>query len=167
MKRRAVPYISAATMVMLLVGAVSVLWRMPRPEVKLHGQWQEVSWSYEKVDGGDLGLGAGSSISEELRKEMTKGLVIHESETWRFGPASSLVLHKSGERNDTLLWKLKGHGHILQLVFGDSHQEVYQVRELKDDMMVLQFNNDMIARGVVRIVFKRLPENAQEIQRTT
>lgn len=166
MSRRAVPYISAALVAMLLIGAMSVLWRTPRQEVRLHGQWQEVSWNYEKVDGQELGLGAGSTIGEELRKEITKGLVIHESETWRFEPGASLVLHKSGERNDTLKWKLKGHGHMLQLVFGDHHQEVYQVRELKDDMMVLQFNNDMIARGVVRIVFKRITDNAQEIQRT-
>ena len=131
-----------------------------RPEVMLMGEWQEVFWTYEMVDGTSHTPDAGTSLSEELRNEITRGMVIHESETWRFGPGAALVLQKAGQRNDTLQWKLKGHGQMLELVFGDRHQEVYNIRELKEDELVLQFNNDMIARGVVRIILKRVSEHA-------
>lgn len=160
MKRDFLPLLIIGSIVGLFVMALSVVLGNSHPERRLLGQWQEVSWTYEKVDPTPLEVATGASLGEELRKEITKGLVIHESETWRFAPGSELVLHKNGTRNDTLQWKLKGHGHMLQLVFGDAHEEVYQVRELKEDEMVLQFNNDMIARGVVRIVFKRVTDNA-------
>lgn len=160
MKKDLLPTICLALVIGLTVSAISLLRVSSRPESRLIGDWQEVSWSYEKVDADRSLMGSSSALGEELRDEITRGLVIHESETWQFGPGSSLVLRKSGARNDTLSWKLKGHGHMLQLVFGDDHQEVYKVRELKNDEMVLHFNNDMIARGVVRIVFKRIPSNA-------
>ncbi|MBL7950948.1 MAG: hypothetical protein JNM62_04455 [Flavobacteriales bacterium] len=160
MNRDLLPFLVTGTMLVLFGIALSVVLGTSHPERRLLGQWKEVSWTYEKIDPTPLEVTTGSSLGEELRKEITKGLVIHESETWRFAPGSELILHKNGERNDTLQWKLKGHGHMLQLVFGDAHEEVYQVRDLREDEMVLQFNNDMIARGVVRIVLKRVTEHA-------
>lgn len=160
MKRDLLPICIIGAIIVLSGVALSVVLSGAHPERRLLGEWKEVSWSYEKIDPTHHDIAKGASLSEELRKEITKGLVIHESETWRFAPASELVLRKNGSRNDTLQWKLKGHGHMLQLVFGDAHEEVYQLRELKEDEMVLQFNNDMIARGVVRIVFKRVTDHA-------
>lgn len=131
-----------------------------RPEQRLLGSWEEVAWSYEKLDPASAAVGTGETLGDELRKEITQGLVIHESEYWQFGTGAALVLRRAGTRSDTIRWRLKGHGHMLELVFGDAHQEVYKVRELTDDRMVLQFNNDMIARGVVRIEFKRSTTDA-------
>lgn len=160
MKRPLLPLLLIAALLALVGLSLTTVLGGARPEARLMGQWKEVSWTYEKVDGAANDLNAGSSLSEELRNEITRGMVIHESETWQFQPGSALVLRKNGTRNDTLQWKLKGYGHMLELVFGDHHQEVYNVRELKDDELVLQFNNDMIARGVVRIVLKRVTDNA-------
>ncbi len=156
MKRDLLPLVSILAFTGLVSASVGVLITGKRPEAQLLGQWEEVSWTYEKVDPTSVDVSTGVSIGEELRNEITKGLVIHESEMWRFEPGAALVLQKNGERNDTLQWKLKGYGRMLELVYGDQHQEVYKVREVKDDEMVLQFNNDMIARGVVRIVLKRV-----------
>lgn len=160
MKRNLLPTLIIGAILGLVGIAVHVVIGDAHPEKRLLGQWKEVSWTYEKIDPTPLELSTGTTLGQELRNEITKGLVIHESETWRFAPGSELVLHKNGARNDTLQWKLKGHGHMLQLVFNDTHQEVYQLRKLKEDEMVLQFNNDMIARGVVKIVFKRVTEDA-------
>lgn len=156
MKRDLLPVISILALTGLVSAAVGVLLTGTRPEAQLLGQWEEVSWTYEKVDPAPLDVSTGVLIGQELRNEITKGLVIHESETWRFEPGAALVLQKNGERDDTLQWKLKGYGRMLELVYGDKHHEVYKVREVKNDEMVLQFNNDMIARGVVRIVLKRV-----------
>ncbi len=152
MKNDPLALAGALVLVVLPIVALAVLVAGPRPETRLLGEWREVSWSYEKVDDP---MGSGTLLGQELRNEISQGLVIHRSETWRFNPGSALVLQKNGERNDTLQWALKGHGRMLQLVFGDKHQEVYKLKQLTDDEMVLQFNNDMIARGVVSIVFKR------------
>lgn len=160
MKRPLLPILIITVLLIMLGASLVTVFGDARPEARLMGQWKEVSWTYEKVDASNTGLGSGSRLSKELRNEITRGLVIHESETWHFEPGAALVLQKNGSRNDTLQWKLKGYGHMLELVFGDRHQEVYNVRELKDDELVLQFNNDMIARGVVRIVLKRVTDNA-------
>lgn len=157
---RSLLYTVLVVLIGILTWSVRTVFGGARPEARLMGRWQEVSWTYEKVDEADQVPGVGAMLSDELRKEITRGLVIHESETWHFEPGTALVLQKAGSRNDTLHWKLKGYGHMLELVFGDDHQEVYNIRDIKEDELVLQFNNDMIARGVVRIVLKRLEEHA-------
>lgn len=160
MKRPILAYLIIAALIFMVSASMVTVLGDARPEARLMGEWKEVAWTYEKVDQTNPDVGTKATLSEELRNEITKGMVIHESETWRFERGSALVLQKNGARNDTLQWKLKGYGHMLELVFGDNHQEVYNVRELKDDELVLQFNNDMIARGVVKIVLKRVNDNA-------
>lgn len=155
MKRDLLPIISVGLLLSMVCAAIGVLLTGTRPDTQLLGSWEEVSCTYEKMDPTPLDVTTGMSIGQELRNEITKGLVIHGSETWNFEPGAALVLQKNSSPNDTLQWKLKGHGRMLELVYGDQHQEVYKVRELKDDQIVLQFNNDMIARGVVSIILKR------------
>lgn len=144
----------------VVIGAAWVLRTIEHPETRIVGAWQEVSWSYEKADDHGSGVGSGATFDEALRREVSKGLLIHESETWRFDPGARLVLQKQDRTDDSLQWRIKGRGHMLELRFNDRHQEVYQICSLDNDRLVLQFNNNMIARGIVRIVFKRVTADA-------
>jgi hypothetical protein len=126
------------------------------PEARLAGQWKEVAWSYEKVDPAATDQGVRSFFDEQLRSEISKNLIIHDSETWVFHEDRSLTLRKGGQPNTRLKWTLKGRGHILEINHGGDQQEHYQIRELTDDRLVLHFNNDMIVRGIVKIEFEKI-----------
>lgn len=126
------------------------------PEARLAGQWKEVAWSYEKVDPAASEQGVRSFFDEQLRSEISKDLIIHDSEVWAFNGDRSLTLRKPGQPNTRLNWNLKGRGHILELNHGDTRQEHYQIRELTDERLVLHFNNDMIVRGIVKIEFEKI-----------
>lgn len=127
------------------------------PEARLAGRWAEVAWSYEKADPLTAEQGAGGFFDEQLRSEISKDLIIHDSETWAFFSDRSLYLRKDGEAITKLKWNLKGRGHILELIHADGRQEHYQIRELTDERLVLHFNNDMLVRGIVKIEFQRKP----------
>ncbi|MBX2978087.1 MAG: lipocalin family protein [Flavobacteriales bacterium] len=128
------------------------------PEARLAGTWKEVAWSYEKVDHDPNGAGISSFFDNQLRSEISKDLIIHDSETWTFHKDRTLTLSKSGQANTRLKWNLKGRGHILGIEHASDQQEHYQIRELTDDRLVLHFNNDMIVRGIVKIEFERTTE---------
>lgn len=126
------------------------------PEAKLAGQWKEVAWSYEKVDPVASDQGVRSFFDEQLRSEISRDLIIHDSETWAFQNDRSLTLRKAGAPNTRVKWTLKGRGHILAVNHGDDRQEHYHIRELTEDRLVLHFNNDMIVRGIVKIEFEKI-----------
>lgn len=127
------------------------------PEARLEGRWQEVAWSYEKADPMAEQHGVSGFFDEQLRSEISKDLIIHDSETWSFHAGRTLHLYKDGQPSPALRWNLKGRGHILELIHADGRQEHYQIRELTDERLVLHFNNEMIVRGIVKIEFQRTP----------
>jgi hypothetical protein len=161
---RALPTLFVAALAACGMAFFLVSAKLHHPELRIEGEWREVYWSYEKADPCATDIGPGAWLDEQLRREVSKGLLIHESEQWRFEPDGRLVLRKSGTATDTVQWRLKGRGHLLELVFGDAHQEHYQIRSLSDQELVLQFNSDLVARGIVKIVFNRTATHAQQIQ---
>lgn len=130
---------------------------LEHPERELRGLWEEVEWTYEKVD-----RSRGSSavekdvLRERLKNQITKDLIIHKSETWEFDKSGKLFLTKENNIKDTLNWYMKGRGHILKLKHSNGALEFYQIRELNANQMVLHFENDNHARGIVKIVFKKI-----------
>lgn len=128
------------------------------PEARLAGDWQEMAWSYEKAD--TLPADGGTSLFDgQLRDEIAKDLVIHRSESWSFRDDRSLVLRKDGLPPARAQWNLKGRGHVLEILYGKGGQEHYRIHELTNDRLVLHFNNDLIVRGIVRIEFRRIPDD--------
>jgi hypothetical protein len=127
------------------------------PEKSIVGTWKEVSWMYEKVDlPKDKDSVMNVFLEDQLKNEITKDLVIHKSETWRFDKNSRLTLLKEGNVKEILKWRLKGRGHILKLKHEGNTLEFYQIKELTNDKLVLHFENDMHARGIVRIEFQKI-----------
>jgi hypothetical protein len=128
-----------------------------QPDEAIIGSWKEVSWKYEIVDA--HAANRDSTLVEpnpSLEHDVFSELIIHRSEEWHFGKNGGLVLEKKGSRKPVkVTWSLKGRGHILKLSYADSTTEFYQVRELTDKRMVLHFENDVHARGIVKIIFTR------------
>lgn len=120
----------------------------------LNGTWKEVAWTYEKVNH-QKGLRHRAALSEEVRDDITQGLYIHRSETWIFSGKNQLTLHKPKATDVNVKWSLKGRGHILKLKYPDRPAEYYQIRVLSDSTLVLHFENDTHARGIVKIELKK------------
>ncbi len=132
---------------------------LSHPETSLLGTWKEVSWTYEKVDLPEKrDTSSDGFLEEQLKNEISKDLIIHKSEYWTFDREAGLRLSKKGAADQNLNWRLKGRGHILKIKHDDSIHEVYQIKELSDKKLVLHFENDMHARGIVRIEFEKIGE---------
>ncbi len=126
------------------------------PEKAILGSWKESSWTYEIVD--SKSAKKDSTLTEKnptLEHDVFSQLIIHKSEQWNFGRNSSLVLDKQNQRPVKVKWNLKGRGHILKLTYAGDTIEYYQIKELTDKRMVLHFENDVHAKGIVKIVFTK------------
>ncbi|GAA0879469.1 hypothetical protein GCM10009119_24370 [Algoriphagus jejuensis] len=133
---------------------LTLLSLQPSPEFSILGEWREVSWEYEKGDS----LLDGSfdyRVTDHIKAQLLSNLIIHEAEIWNF--ANTETLEMSGRSaTQSLVWKLKGRGNILQIQRGDHATEYYQIQELSEDRMVLHFNFDMQVRGIVKMTFERI-----------
>lgn len=126
------------------------------PEKAIVGEWKQVSWNYEKVDlKNEELIVQGIDTSNTLDHDIFKSLTIHESETWRFYPNAAVDFTKKNSPKKSLNWRLKGRGHILKIIENGEPKEYYQIKELTDKRMVLHFENDVHARGIVKIVFQK------------
>ena len=130
--------------------------KLKHPEKAILGSWKEVSWHYELVDARSPKKNpAKTDPDKSLEHDIFSELVIHKSEKWNFSKNSGLMLEKANQKPTKLKWKLKGRGHILQLTYAGDTVENYQIQELTDKRMVLHFENDVHARGIVKIVFTK------------
>jgi hypothetical protein len=50
-------------------------------------------------------------------------------------------------------WKLKGRGHILELEYDNRIVEHYNLTELNDNTMVLNFDSDIQVKGIAKLTF--------------
>jgi hypothetical protein len=127
------------------------------PDKLLEGTWEEVNWNYEKVDGHLKHDSISQSFIEEVVKyKISKHLVIHQAERWTFKKGATLVLHKEGQEDVVVRWQLKGRGHILKLIYNDGKTtEYYQIKDLDKGKLTLHFENDVHARGIVKIEFTK------------
>lgn len=143
-------------LVVFSLGAFILTGKLQHPEKVILGDWKETAWNYEKVDKNhpdeDHDV---KHIEEEIKSDISKDLVIHESEKWLFQSNSTLTLFKKDGNPVHLKWRLKGRGHILKLTYDNDLVEYYNIKELSKDRMVLHFENDIHARGIVKIVFTK------------
>ena len=143
--------LAAAFLFILLLSASQG--NLKHPEQLLKGTWKEVSWTYDKVDGE---VGHSITLSEEVKDQISQDLFIHASETWLFEDHSEMILRKRNMQDKHLKWRLKGRGHILKLHYPNEKKEYYQIRTLTNDKLVIHFENDTHARGIVKIVLKKI-----------
>ncbi|WP_159076327.1 lipocalin family protein [Flagellimonas amoyensis] len=147
---------------LLIVASGWLLLDQESPESLILGEWEEVAWKYEKLDHGDM---MGFDIDKLQKQEICKNIIIHEAETWRFNPDGTLSFLDENEIKENLKWNIKGRGHILELHHKNNIVEDYQVVEVTEDELVVQFNSDLQVRGIVKMTFKRIPKKqyAQKI----
>ena len=130
-----------------------LMFRMaPSPEQLILGEWEELSWEYEKTDIGNLELK--TEASEEVKELIGKGLIIHQAEIWHFIPGGKLRLI-GGNTEKQVTWRIKGRGHILQLRYADSTVENYNLTGLSTEQMRLNFETEVHARGIAKLTFKK------------
>ena len=153
MKTRAI-YIMLA--VAMIAGFAWTKHRVRGPEQLLVGTWRERAWEYEKVNTpADLKrLKAGDTVSQAVKDQLGKHLMIHSAETWKFYPDGTLVLQgPRGVKN--IHWKLKGRGHILELEHRNHAIEHYNITELTGDHMILNFDSDIQVKGIAKLTFQK------------
>lgn len=138
----------------------TVLSTQESPESSIIGEWREVSWEYEKIDSLAFGEGFDYMVTDRIKNDVSKDLIIHEAEIWEFVDKETVEMKGENEAK-SLNWRLKGRGNILQLNDRDNHEEHYLIQELSSDRMILHFNIDMQVRGIVKMTFEKVNrENA-------
>lgn len=144
--------------VMLLVAAGGGFWvigQMESPEHLILGTWKEQSWEYEKAyNTAALRVMNRDTISQRVKDQLGRHLIIHSAETWDFNPDGILLLH-GHDTTKQVRWKLKGRGHILELEYADRVIEHYNLTELSEDMMVLNFDSDIQVKGIAKLTFNK------------
>jgi len=124
------------------------------PERQILGEWKEVKWEYEKVNQTDANGASLLQMQDDVKQAIGQHLVIHEAETWTFLPNGQLRL--SGKVNNKIVsWRLKGRGHILQIKYDRNQYENYVIDKLDDGTMCLQFETDVQARGIAKLIFSK------------
>jgi hypothetical protein len=122
------------------------------PEQAIIGEWKEVSWVYDRHSDD-------SKVKQELgvteRSDIANHLVIHEFENWTFKLNYKLKLHERSGKEHSIKWRLKDRGRVLTLLNEDGTHEVYSVESLKENILVLHFDTDVHARGIVKITLKK------------
>lgn len=145
-----------ATLVITLIISAST-GNLKHPEQLITGTWKEVSWQYDKKDKStDSTIDVPKVLDEQMKESISEGLHIHQSETWTFDKNTNLILEKKNEKPTLLNWRMKGRGHILKLHYDNESKEYYQIRELTKDRLVLNFENNTHARGIVEIVLEKV-----------
>lgn len=160
MKTVKVVYLSSLSSILVLIFFVlfsAFTGDLKHPESLITGTWKEVAWKYDKIDHlSDSTIDIPKVLDDELKESISQGLHIHQSETWTFDKNSNLKLEQKNRQPIHLNWRLKGRGHILKLHYNKESKEFYQIRKLTKNEMILHFENDTHARGIVQIVLKKV-----------
>jgi hypothetical protein len=122
------------------------------PEMAILGEWKEVSWVYDR---NNVDEKVKQEIDEEERDDIANHLVIHEFENWTFQKDYTINLHERNGKEHQAKWRLKDRGRILTILNKDGTCEAYSVESLKKDELVLHFDTDVHARGIVKITLKK------------
>lgn len=124
------------------------------PEKKIEGSWEESIWEYEKVDKNDTINSDFKNISSYVKQIASQNLIIHKAEKWVFLPNQKLIL-KGEKTTKEIFWSIKGRGNILELKYGNDNIEHYNLTELTNKKLVLNFNSDTELRGIARLTFEK------------
>lgn len=123
------------------------------PEAAIIGEWKEISWVYDR---NNINEKVKKKIGSNERVDIANHLVIHEFENWTFRKDYSIKLHERSGKEHLAKWRLKDRGRILTLINNDGTNEVYSVESLKKNELVLHFDTDVHARGIVKITLKKV-----------
>lgn len=134
----------------IVIGFLILYLTKDEVENKLYGRWREVSWSYEKANTDNF------EITEEIKDDISQGMVIHKSELWSIKPNARLLLKSRNQATKSLKWHLEGRGNILKIVYNKSKVEYYQIYKITNNSMILNFENNIHAKGRVKIEFKKI-----------
>lgn len=144
--------IRAITVLLFVVIASSFtgIFMTKAPLQHLHGQWKEQSWAFEIIDRNNA-----NDLDADLKSEVCRNLIVHKAEIWNFSKNNRLNLIDSAGNRKEIIWNLKGRGHILELRYNDTCVEDYQIQEVSNDKLILQFSSDLQVRGIVKMTFKK------------
>lgn len=123
------------------------------PEKAIVGEWKEVSWVYDR---NNINEKVKQEIDTREREYIANHLVIHQFENWTFGKNYSIKLHEQNGKEYRAKWRLKDRGRILTLTNEDGTHETYSVESMKKNELVLHFDTDVHARGIVKITLKKI-----------
>lgn len=123
------------------------------PETAIIGEWKEVSWVYDRNNADEK---VKQEIATDERIDIANHLVVHEFENWTFMNNYRIKLHEQSGKEHLAKWRLKDRGRILTLLNDDGTTEVYSVESLRKDELVLHFETDVHARGIVKITLKKI-----------
>jgi len=145
-RRRLVPLALAA--LLPLLGGCG-----PSPEELIVSKWVEASWSYEKLDRPPDEM----RRFEGIRIAAFEGRTVyrHEAEYWRLYPDHRFEISLSSGEVLRGRWRLKGRGHILTLRHDRGGVEVFDVKDVSTERLVLNFDLGMEVRGVGSLTFRR------------
>lgn len=124
------------------------------PEQVIVGEWTEQAWEYERVNKANGDSVPTKEITDEVKHLIGQNLIIHQAETWQFLPNGKLKL-LGDKANKTASWNIKGRGHILTLQYQNTNFENYNISELTDTSLVINFDADIEVRGVAKLIFKK------------
>lgn len=125
------------------------------PEKRIVGQWKERYWNYNLSEENKF------IAQNELHNLLSKKFYRHKSEVWDIKDDQTLdFLYEDGHRI-TAKWKLVGRGHILKIIHRNGIAEYFQIEKLNKRRMVLYVENDIHAKGKIKITFRK---NAKKIQ---
>ena len=125
-----VVWLYSSFLLVLLCSAFSVI-KNESPENLVRGKWSEVSWQYEKIDRSEeVSPTWLVDIEDHQKQEIVKQMVIHQAEVWTFNDKNELVLSGGDHPEETLKWKMKGRGNVLELFHEDGRVEDFQIKEL-------------------------------------
>ena len=97
-------------------------------------------------------------LSAERRQEVDDLFERHEAELWWFHSRGELAIAGMDGTLAGARWRLKGRGHVLTIRSGEDgheHFEAYDIKELRDDLLVLNVDVGMEVRGIARLEFER------------
>ncbi len=125
------------------------------PEKTIEGEWNELVWEYEKVLKNDTVSADYKAVKNYVKDRIGEKLVIHKAEKWIFQPDGKLLL-KGVDYTKEVNWCMKGRGNILELKYDDNNVEHYNLTELSDNRLVLNFDTDKHTSGIARLTFEKI-----------
>lgn len=152
LRRAALPFLLLSSMAVMVTGCGT------SPEELIASKWVESSWSYEKLDRPPDEM----RRFEGIRVVAFEGRSVfrHEAEYWRLYPDHRFEISLSSGEVLRGRWRLKGRGHILTLRHDRGGVEVFDVKDISTERLVLNFDLGMEVRGIGSLTFRRGVEHA-------
>ena len=125
------------------------------PEKTIEGEWNELIWEYEKVLKNDTVNADYKEVKNYVKDIIGENLVVHKAEKWIFQSDGKLLLKGAGYTKE-VDWCMKGRGNILELKYDDNNVEHYNLTELSDDKLILNFDTDKHTSGIARLTFEKI-----------